>query len=585
MNNKHILLPALLIAAAACFAELPRLAVSDFTVGSDNPKLKYVGKGLAEMVAVNLAASHSIVLIDRSARDAILMEQEFSLSDAADSSKQLEIGRLLSARYILSGEVLDMDSVVLVSCRITSTETGEIVWLDKNLGPLADYDGISRKLANSALAGLGFSPAGSVAAVKTVPVKPVMPSVSREEVILGFSRALDHFDKGELTEAIAELKTAKEIDPGNVAVNFYLAKLTANSPRFQVDLERFAPVYNPASLGFLETGAVYSWMSNANTYTLGTIPDFGINLTMNHDDILGLEYYEDFGKWGMGFMIPMGKDFGISAEAEVAGHSGTITSPPGYALAQDISGPSSIDTGNVSYGALVGIGYRMIPGLSLGVQARAAYIKTGEISIDGSSVVARPNSPFFYYPEAEKTYYGLIAGVAYREVGGNFEAEFELVWSNQVDFYVVPPVGGFSGSDNGTLLLGSVPVVLSAAATQGFFGRSLFASLRGVGELGTDDRQLFAARVIPGLEWWPFGALALRAAYEFDYMRANINGSTASTSGSGAMAGVTFILGKLEFSVNLENRFQPLRDLPGEGSNEFAYMIGVVWHGLGEREP
>ena len=575
MHHKYLLLPALLIAATACFADLPRLAVTDFTVGSDNPKLKYVGKGLAEMVAVNLAASHSIELIDRASRDEILREQEFSLSGAADASKQLEVGRLLAARYILSGEVLDMDSAVLVSCKITSTETGAIVWFDKNFGPLADYDGISRKLAASALAGLGLSPGGNIAEAP-----PKAQSASREAVILGFSSAIDHFDKGELTKAVAELKAAKEIDPNNAAINYYLAKLTGSSPRFQVDLERFAPVYNPASLGFVEQGAIYGWFSNANTYALGTVPNFGI-LAMNHDDILGLEYYEDFGKLGVGFMMPFGKAAGFSAEVEIAGHLGIITSPDSYALTQESA--AMIDTGNVSYGGLLGYGYRLAPELSFGAQVRAAYIGSGIIyEGTGMGIDTDTSNPFHYFPEAAKTYYGIVAGLAYRN-SRSLEAELELIWSNQVEFYVVPPLGGFSGSDNGVILMGSVPVVVSAAVTKGFLDKTLFGSLRGVGEIGTDARDILSARVIPGVEWWPTQRMAVRAAYEFDYLQATINAGTVSTSGSGVMAGVTVLLGKLELSINLEDRFQPLRDLPGNGSNEFAYLIGVVWHGLGER--
>jgi|GEM_PF-2937217 len=574
MHHKYLLLPALLMAATACFADLPRLAVTDFTVGSDNPKLKYVGKGLAEMVAVNLAASHSIELIDRASRDEILREQEFSLSGAADASKQLEVGRLLAARYILSGEVLDMDSAVLVSCKITSTETGAIVWFDKNFGPLADYDGISRKLAASALAGLGLSPGGTIAEAS-----PKAQSASREAVILGFSSAVDHFDKGELTKAVAELKAAKEIDPNNAAINYYLAKLTGSSPRFQVDLERFAPVYNPASLGFVEQGAIYGWFSNANTYAFGTVPNFGI-LAMNHDDILGLEYYEDFGKLGVGFMMPFGKDAGFSAEVEIAGHTGSITSPDSYALTQESA--TTIDTGNVSYGALLGYGYRLARNLSFGAQVRAAYIGSGIIyEGTGLSIGTDISNPFHYFPEAAKTYYGIVAGLAYRD-SGSLEAELELIWSNQAEFYVVPPVGGF-GSGNGVILMGSVPVVVSAAVTKGFLDKTLFGSLRAVGEIGTDARDILAARVIPGIEWWPMQGLAVRTTYEFDYLQSTINAVTTSTSGSGVMAGITFIKGLYEFSVNIEDRFQPLRDIPGQGSNEFAYLLGVVWHGLGER--
>lgn len=72
MHHKYLLLPALLMAATACFADLPRLAVTDFTVGSDNPELKYVGKGLAEMVAFELHTDDGLL----SGRADVILDEE-----------------------------------------------------------------------------------------------------------------------------------------------------------------------------------------------------------------------------------------------------------------------------------------------------------------------------------------------------------------------------------------------------------------------------------------------------------------------------------------------------------------------------
>ena len=46
-------------------AEPTRVAVSDFQVQSDNPQYKYLGKGFAEFVAIEILKSGQLTLIER----------------------------------------------------------------------------------------------------------------------------------------------------------------------------------------------------------------------------------------------------------------------------------------------------------------------------------------------------------------------------------------------------------------------------------------------------------------------------------------------------------------------------------------
>jgi TolB-like protein len=151
--------------SSAVFAAPIRIAVADFKVASDNTRLKYVGKGFAEMISAELAMSKAVMLIDRDRRAAILGEMEFSLSGAVDEQSQARIGKLLSADYLVFGEIIDMDAQILITCRIVRVETGEVAWTDKILGPLSDYDAVSMRLASSALKELGGETAATVAAV------------------------------------------------------------------------------------------------------------------------------------------------------------------------------------------------------------------------------------------------------------------------------------------------------------------------------------------------------------------------------------------------------------------------------------
>ncbi|MQY77150.1 MAG: hypothetical protein GH155_05905, partial [Spirochaeta sp.] len=74
------------------FAVANRVSLSDFAVHSDNVKYKYMGKGISEMISVELRKSPGIDLIEREKRAHILEEMEISLSDLADAETQVKVG-------------------------------------------------------------------------------------------------------------------------------------------------------------------------------------------------------------------------------------------------------------------------------------------------------------------------------------------------------------------------------------------------------------------------------------------------------------------------------------------------------------
>ena len=124
-----------------------QLSISDFVVHSDKADYKYMGKGISEMIAVELRKSPGIKLIEREKRTDLLKEMEIALSDLADSQTQLEVGKLLAARYMVYGEIIDMGKKALISLRMIDVESGEVIrkpvpttdaWSPpSNIGPLS----------------------------------------------------------------------------------------------------------------------------------------------------------------------------------------------------------------------------------------------------------------------------------------------------------------------------------------------------------------------------------------------------------------------------------------------------------------
>ena len=66
-------------------------------------------------------------VIDRSQRETLLKEIEFSLSGCTDEACQLEIGRLLSAKYIIIGSLGTIGSRYILNMKMIDIETSETI--------------------------------------------------------------------------------------------------------------------------------------------------------------------------------------------------------------------------------------------------------------------------------------------------------------------------------------------------------------------------------------------------------------------------------------------------------------------------
>lgn len=87
----------------------PRIAVLDFdyaTVQSSSQAFfgtnVDIGKGITQMLITNLVKDGSYSVIERSAMDKILNEQNFSNSNRADTTSAAKIGKLLGVTPLLS---------------------------------------------------------------------------------------------------------------------------------------------------------------------------------------------------------------------------------------------------------------------------------------------------------------------------------------------------------------------------------------------------------------------------------------------------------------------------------------------------
>ncbi len=81
---------------------------------------------LEETAGAALFDLSQFTVLERRRIDAVLKEQELSVTDLMDTDKAIEVGRFLSANYILTGSVIEMNKSVVIFCRVINTETAAI---------------------------------------------------------------------------------------------------------------------------------------------------------------------------------------------------------------------------------------------------------------------------------------------------------------------------------------------------------------------------------------------------------------------------------------------------------------------------
>ncbi|MCX7920207.1 MAG: hypothetical protein N3A72_11520 [bacterium] len=101
-----VLLSASLLVSVSFSAPL-KVAVLDFRNTSGYGGPWHIGGGIADMLATALFKTNKFDVIERERIDLILKEQKFQQTDMVDESSAVEIGKLLGANVIITGNVTE----------------------------------------------------------------------------------------------------------------------------------------------------------------------------------------------------------------------------------------------------------------------------------------------------------------------------------------------------------------------------------------------------------------------------------------------------------------------------------------------
>lgn len=539
----------MLISFIVCFTDISfskeriRIAVSDFIVQSENQQFKYLGKGFAEFIGIDILKSPNVDLIDREKRIEVIKEQELSMTGLIEEKDQVKLGKILAANYIITGNIFDIAGSLSVTFKVIDTSDAKVVMQGKITGSLSNYDYLSAQISQKILTQFALAIPDEIIAKADKLVE------KQADTAVNFSNAVNAFDKNDLALAKAELEKAKTLDPENDAVNTYLQKLVVNTAKFKTITEMHYPNQNPAYLGIIKFDRLFFYSAFLNAQ-----PFFKEKRTTINESY-DVDLMEQSVRFNLGYQFPVEDSYGIGIEAF-------------FGFDKD----GLYQKGNNKYGDKL-------------------WTSSGNIGINLS--LGRVVSDYFSIG-AGAAFYEQIRETVYPD-NGNFTTG-HTVYDKYYDFRIAGFAGFLIKDRNSTLIFDSMggysnekqftldpvkhkvadevkaPIYNENTFTKAFLGKRIFLVLKEVNNFYT-DRDYLVIRAISALEVWPFTWLSLRGGYEYSHVKME----DTSKTGSGFTGGLSLrsISKGFDFDLNYTKRNRPSRILKGETIDESIIYFTV----------
>jgi TolB-like protein len=202
---------ALVAAPARAQDTRPGIAVLPFdnggSYGQDKENFDALQKGIAGMLISELGANPGARVVEREQIQSLLEEQNLGAGGRVDPQTAAKIGKLVGARYIITGTFVDFYGDFRVDLRLVNTETSEIIKVESDRMQRDHLFDIIRGLATRLM--------------KDVNLPPLPKNVSDQrmgrqvptEALTYYSRALLYQDRGQKDKAIDMYNKALAVFP------------------------------------------------------------------------------------------------------------------------------------------------------------------------------------------------------------------------------------------------------------------------------------------------------------------------------------------------------------------------------------
>ncbi len=189
----------------------PGIAVFPFdnggSYGQDKDNFDALQKGIAGLMISDLAANPAARVVEREELQKLLDEQNLGTAGRVDPQTAAKIGKLVGARYVVTGVFIDFYGDFRLDARLINVETGEIVKVE------------SDRMQRDHLFDLIRTVAAKLLKDANLPALPRQASdqrLSRQvptEALTYYSRALLYHDRGQKDKAVEMYQKALQVFP------------------------------------------------------------------------------------------------------------------------------------------------------------------------------------------------------------------------------------------------------------------------------------------------------------------------------------------------------------------------------------
>lgn len=191
----------------------PGIAVLDYDIGmvfgQDREDYDALRRGLASLTISELASNNAVRVVERAQLQALLQEQNLGREGRVDPQTLARIGRLIGARYMVTGTMFDNRGDVRVDTRIFDVETGEILQTQSVRGRMNDLFDMVPRLAQQLMRDANLPPLERRAMDDHRQQNPAPPT----QAVMAFSRAVLYADRGETDRAVEQYRRALQVFP------------------------------------------------------------------------------------------------------------------------------------------------------------------------------------------------------------------------------------------------------------------------------------------------------------------------------------------------------------------------------------
>jgi len=165
-----------------------------FDNNTGDPGYEPLKKGLADMMVTDLAGVEGLTVVERSRLQDVVGELKLQKSSLFDAATAQKVGKLVGARYAVTGSIAAVAPKVRLDVRLIEVQTGKVVLADKVVGTADDFFTLQEQLSNVFVVGLG----------ETVVPRSKTPA-KKLATVLDFGKALDLADQGDAKGAAKQM--------------------------------------------------------------------------------------------------------------------------------------------------------------------------------------------------------------------------------------------------------------------------------------------------------------------------------------------------------------------------------------------